>query len=498
MDPEKSSGLVSEPQSPLNTVTKALESPTSTGFRTVVVDDKEVWRKVDRRLLPALAVMYLFSFMDRANIGNARLQGLEKQLNMSGDQYNLALTLFFVPYCICEFPSNLIIKKFRPSRWLPLITVVWGLIVVVTGFVRNFPELLAARLLLGVAEAGFFPGVVYYLSLWYPRYMYQTRIAWFFGAASMAGAFSGLFAYAIGFMDGWRGLKGWSWIFIIEGTLTVLVGIAAYFMMVDLPATATFLTPDERQFVLDSQRLYATSLGEEEHFELRHVWDAITDWQVYIFVFISLGFVTPLYGITFFSPTIINSFGYTPAITQLLSIPPYVVATICVYIWAHYSDKLQLRSPFLLIALVVSFIGYAINISNAPVAVKYFGIFFCVTGSYGGIPGLVSRQGNNTSGQYKRAIALALHIGFANFGGAIGSGIFRKRDSPRFLLGFGIELMLIGLSMIAICVIVLTYRRINSRRDEIQRGEAGVRLGNDVLEERRRQGDKAVDFRYAL
>ncbi|KAJ2928539.1 hypothetical protein H1R20_g8555, partial [Candolleomyces eurysporus] len=457
--------------------------------KVLVLDEKAVWSKVDRRLLPILAVMYLFSFMDRANIGNARLQGLETQLKMTGNQYNMALTLFFIDtWCEPELtkPSWMI-------RWLPFITVLWGLIVVATGFVRNFHELLVARIFLGVAEAGFYPGVVYYLSMWYPRYMYQMRVAYFFGAASMAGAFSGLLAYGIGYMDGLRGLQGWSWIFIIEGAATVLAGIVAGIVMVDFPSTSKFLTPEEKQFILDEQRKFQSSLGEEEHFEPRHFWEAVTDWQVYCFVLISLGFVTPLYGITFFSP-----FGYSPAITQLLSIPPYVLATIAIYLFAYLSDKLHLRAPFLLASLAISFVGYAINVTNAPTGVKYFGIFLCVTGSYAGIPGLSAWQGNNTSGQYKRGIALGLHIGMANFGGAIGSSIFRKRDSPHFTLGFGLELMFILLGMIAIVITALTYKRINSRRDEIQRGEVGVHLGEDVLAERRKMGDRAVDFRYAL
>ncbi|EFI27314.1 hypothetical protein CC1G_14786 [Coprinopsis cinerea okayama7 len=184
--------------------------------KEIEIDSRRLWRKVDLKLLPILTVMYLFSFMDRANIGAFDIiaqvaiadEGLEEELNMTGSQYNLAL-----PYCLFEVPSNLLLKKFRPSRWLPFLTVFWGLVVLVTGFVKNFPQLLALRIVLGAAEAGFYPGVVYYLSLWYPRNMYQTRMAYFFGAASMAGAFSGLLAYAIGFMDGLSGMRGWSWIF---------------------------------------------------------------------------------------------------------------------------------------------------------------------------------------------------------------------------------------------------------------------------------------------
>jgi len=143
-------------------------------------DERKLWRKIDLRLMPILCVMYLMSFMDRGNIGNAKLEGLETQLNLIGNRYNIALTMYFIPYCIFECPANLVLKKFRPSIWLPCITVVWGIIMLSMGFVKTYPQLVGVRVCLGVAEAGLFPGVTYYLSLWYPRHALQTRIGLFF------------------------------------------------------------------------------------------------------------------------------------------------------------------------------------------------------------------------------------------------------------------------------------------------------------------------------
>jgi MFS family permease len=142
------------------------------------------------------------------------LQGLLTQLDLTGNRFNIALTMYFIPYCIFECPANLVLKRFRPSRWLPGITIVWGVIMTLMGLVKTYPQLVGTRVLLGVAEAGLFPGVVYYLTLWYPRQKLQYRIGLFFGAASLAGAFSGLLAFGISFMSGTRGLLGWSWIFV--------------------------------------------------------------------------------------------------------------------------------------------------------------------------------------------------------------------------------------------------------------------------------------------
>lgn len=462
-------------------------------------EEKRLWRRIDIRLMPILTLMYLLSFLDRGNIGNARLQGLTTQLQLSGQEYNIALTMYFIPYCIFECPANLVLKRFRPSRWLPGITCLWGVIMTLMGLVKSYPQLVGVRICLGVAEAGLFPGVVYYLSIWYPRHMLQLRIGLFFGAASLAGAFSGLLAYGISFMSGTRGLLGWSWIFILEGLATVVVGLVAFLILVDFPATAGFLTPEERAFVIWRKKYDNSSVGEEEHFEMRHLWAAVKDWQVWLHILIYMSVIAPLYGITLFLPTIINSFGYSPAISQLLTVPPYVVATLILYVFAFFSDRIKKRYPFILAGLVLCLIGFAINISNAPHGVKYFGTFFVVTGSYSAFPGVVAWLGNNLAGQYKRGIGMAMHIGIGNFSGAIASNIYRSRDSPRFIIGHGVELMFVGMGFICVPIAVISYMRINKSRDEAQRKaiEKGVH-NKYTAQELRKMGDRAPDFRYTL
>ncbi|KAJ7091872.1 MFS general substrate transporter [Mycena belliarum] len=462
-------------------------------------EERLLWWKVDLRLMPILSLMYLVSFLDRGNIGNARLNGLQDQLNLTGNKYNIALTMYFVPYCLFECPANLVLKRFRPSKWLPGITVVWGIVMTLMGLVKTYPQLVGVRVCLGVAEAGLFPGVVYFLSLWYPRHMLQWRVGLFFGAASMAGAFSGLLAYGINFMSGTQGLLGWSWIFILEGIATVIVGILAFFVLVDFPATAKFLTLEERSFIVWRKKYDNSSVGEEEHFEIRHLVAASTDWQVWLHILIYFSVIVPLYGITLFLPTIITTFGHNVPVSQLLTVPPYVFATITLFVFAYWSDRIQKRAPFIYAGLLMLLVGFAINISNAPAGVKYFGTFFCVGGSYAAFPGVVAWLGNNVSGQYKRGIAMALHIGIGNFGGAIASNIYRTQDKPRFLIGHGCELMFIGIGLICVPIAVVSYSRINARRDEAfraatERGEKSLYTNKELRE----MGDRAPDFRYTL
>ncbi|GAW01821.1 MFS general substrate transporter [Lentinula edodes] len=452
-------------------------------------DERKLWRKIDLRLMPILCVIYLMSFMDRGNIGNAKLQGLETQLKLTGNRYNIALSPSLMlsmvthallrlnkPYCIFECPANLVLKKFRPSIWLPGITVVWGTVMTLMGLVKTYPQLVGVRVCLGIAEAGLFPGVAYYLSLWYPRNALQSRIGLFFGAATIAGAFSGLFAFSISFMSGTRGLLGWSWIFIIEGIITVAVGLISFLILVDFPVTADFLTPEERAFVVWKKKFDNSSVGEEERFMVEHVYQAFTDWQVWIHLLIYISLVGPYnsaanlvnpanFDNSEYFWTIISDFGeFSTAISQLLTVPPYIFATIVLGLFAYYSDKVMMRSPFILAAQIMCLIGFSINIANVSTGAKYFGTFLIVAGSYAGFPGIVAWLGNNLCGQYKRGVGMALHIGIGNFSGAIASNIFRTQDKPRFILGHAIELMFVGIGLICLPITVIIYSRINKKR----------------------------------
>ncbi|GJE93045.1 MFS general substrate transporter [Phanerochaete sordida] len=460
-------------------------------------EEKALYRKVDLRLMPILTLMYLCSFLDRGNIGNAKLQGLTTQLHLVGNQYNIALALYFVPYCVVDFPASLVTKKFRPSRWLPVITMTWGVIMALMGIVKTYPQLVGVRIALGAAEAGFFPGVAWYLSMWYPRHALQFRIGLFWGGATVAGAFSGILAYGISFMSGVGGRLGWSWIFILEGCFTVLVGFAALFILIDMPTSAKFLTPEEQAYIIWRKKYDNSLVGEEENWAFKHLWDAFTDWQLWTHVLVYMSIIGPLYGISFFLPSIINGFGFSPAASQLLTVPPYVFATIVTVSFALLSDRTKHRFPFILAGHAMCLLGFGIQISNVHFAVKYFGTFFCVAGSYSAFPGVITWLANNVAGQYKRGAAIGLHIGFGNFAGSIASVLYRTQDAPRYILGDALELMFVGIGITMLTVNVLLYRRINAQRDRAAR-EADAKGVTYTTAQLRALGDRAPDFRYTL
>lgn len=469
------------------------------------LDEKKILRKMDVRLIPMLALLYLLSFLDRGNIGNAKIEGLQEDLGMKPDQYNWCLTVFFFTYAAFEVPSNLLLKKLRPSRWLPLIMVAWGLVMTLMGLVQNYHGLLIARVFLGVTEAGLFPGVAYYLTMWYCRHEIQFRQALFFSAASVAGAFSGLLAFAIAKMDGIGGLHGWRWIFILEGIATVLVAILAFFVLHDFPETAKFLTEEERAFVvfrlkyqaqMPSKEQGVANIAQAEEFKWKYVRQAFCDWQIYLNIFVYWGIVCPLYGISLFLPTIIANLGYTSSHAQLMTVPIYVTAAILAVIFAYVSDRVGKRSPFIIGLLCVMIVGFAMCISVDPresPRVVYGGVFLAACAIYPAFPGVISWLSNNLAGSYKRSAGMALQIGIGNLGGAMAANFYRAADKPRYILGHGLELGFIVGGIIAALILVVSYSVINKKR--LRRMEQEGNIGFDS-EELSALGDKAYTFRY--
>ncbi|KAI0356825.1 MFS general substrate transporter [Trametes cingulata] len=448
--------------------------------------EKRLWRKIDRRLIPTMTLLYLVSFLDRGNIGNAKLQGLLVQLNLTGEKYTIALTMYYLFYCIFNVPANLVIKKFP------------GL-----GYNRDSDgvgqNLVGLRICLGIAESGLSPGIFYLLTLWYPRHMLQWRLGLFWGGATVSGAFSGLLAYGISFISGTGGLLGWSWIFIIEGLITIVTALVAFLVFVDLPETATFLTPEERSFLINRLKLDKSSVGEEEHFEPRQLTAAFLDWKIFAGGLIDCTNTTTIYSTSLFLPSIINGFGYGPAISQLLTVPPYVLATVVVVVCSSYSDSIKMRSPFILGGLLLTSLGLAIILSDVSIGVKYFALYFVVVGSYQGAPMIVGWLGNNLVGHYKRGIGLAMQVTMSNFGGFIASGVYRVQDAPRYREGHIADLTTTAIGLVLVSVTAYVFWRSNMKRDarqlEMERQCVKVEY---TAEELRRMGERAPDFRYTL
>ncbi|KAF5021623.1 hypothetical protein F66182_6323 [Fusarium sp. NRRL 66182] len=431
------------------------------------VNEKALLRKLDIKLLPAVGILYLLSFLDRSNVGNARIEGMIDDLNMSGNQYLTGLTLYFVGYVIFEIPCNIILKRTTPRLWLPTLTFAWGIVATLLGIVQDLTGFLIARFFLGVTESGLFPGVVFYFSMWYQRRERQYRISLFFSFASLAGAFGGILAYGIGKMAGVVWENGWRWIFILEGIATVVVAVAAYWFIENYPDTARFLTKEERAFI--HERLHSDSDAiREEKFTWAAVVEALKDPSCWLY---GLGFHTmslPLYTLSLFLPTIIRDLGYTAAVAQLLTIPPYALAFVTTLSVAIASEKLAKRAIFIAGSSAVAVVGYIILLANTnPTArpgVSYAGTFFAAAGIYPATALVLSWPAINVSGQTKRAIANAMQISIGNLGAVLGTQLYRSGDGPRFVVGHSMALAYLVANIVVVTLLGWRLKKQNQSR----------------------------------
>ncbi|KAL0061216.1 hypothetical protein AAF712_011975 [Marasmius tenuissimus] len=257
--------------------------------------ERTVWRKLDLFVLPTVAMFYFLSFLDRTNIANARVAGLQTDLKMSNKEYSIALTVTYIPYILAELPSNLVLKAVGPNLLLPTMLTLWGVVTTLQGVVKTYSGLLAARFFLGLLEGGVFPGLVLYLSYFYPRYKMNLRVSAFFAAASLSGAFSGILAYGIIKMHGIGGRPGWSWIFILEGLFTVVFGAMSFFILPRSVDRARFLTHEEKRYV-NAKLQEDSAHAEEKAFSWEEVVEAFKLPQLWM-----AGFVLFLSGVVLYS-----------------------------------------------------------------------------------------------------------------------------------------------------------------------------------------------------
>ncbi|KAL8719729.1 MAG: hypothetical protein Q9225_003299 [Loekoesia sp. 1 TL-2023] len=432
---------------------------------TDAAQDRRLLWKLDLRLIPWLCLLYLISFLDRTNIGNARLAGLEKSLHITGGQYNAALTIFFVSYAGAEPLTNVLLKRLRPSVFIPAIMILWGICMTTMGLTHNFQGIMAARFFLGLTEAGLFPGISYYLSCWYRRDEFGIRAAIFFSAAAVSGSFGGLLAAAIENMDGIGGKKGWSWIFILEGLATVLIGIVSFWMVFDFPDEATFLSDADRQRVIRRLKADQQSSAEHEEFRMSYFWASVKDWKTWLYAVIYMGCDSPLYAFSLFLPTIINGLGYKSTRAQLLSVPPYAAAAVLTVTIGYIADRTRQRGLCNMGVSVFGLVGFAMLLSAKSPGVQYAGTFLGALGIYPCIANTITWASNNTEGVYKRGVTLGFVIGWGNLNGIVSSNIYRVKDKPKYRTGHGIVFAYLTLFLLGGSALqYVLLKRENARR----------------------------------
>ncbi|KAF4767118.1 hypothetical protein HAV15_009403 [Penicillium sp. str.  len=436
-----------------------------------LVEQKKLIRRIDIRLVITLGFLYCVSLLDRTNLGAASVAGMQGDLDMnaSNNGYSITSLLFFITYTIFQIPATVIIRKIGPRLFLSGIVLFWGAVMIAFGFVPNWETMAGLRIILGALEAGLYPGSVYLLSTWYPRYELQKRNATFYLIGSMASGFGGVLAYGLMQMDGLSGIAGWRWIFIIEGLLTCVLGLGSYILLVDFPEQSPkswkFLNESEASFVIAKIQQDRADASVEP-FSMRKYLANCKDSKVWAYAALYMLTTTNSYSIAYFLPVILEkSMHFSIAKAQCLVAPPYVAAAIVMFVQAIYSDKWRLRGPIVAGNAVMGILGLGLLGYLDNPAPRYFGVFLATIAANANCPALVSWQSNNIRGQWKRAFTSATLIGGGSIGGIIGTTVFRAQDAPNYRPGLLCAMLANALIVVIVGAMTLKFRRANKRVD---------------------------------
>lgn len=311
----------------------SISSNMTDGSSAISTLEQQAVRKAAWRFIPLLALAYFFNYLDRTSVGFAALT-MNRDLGLTATQFGWGAGIMFAGYCICEVPSNLALYRFGARKWLARIMITWGFFAAATALATGPTSFYVIRLLLGIGEAGFFPGVIFFLAVWFPA-SYRTRVlAWFTVSTPLSSFIGGPLSAWLLKLDGVLGLAGWQWMFIVEGLPACVLGIFVLKMLADKPADAKWLSAEERQ-ALQAAFDREGNAGQKK----KNFLAALKDIRMYILAMISFGFTMGSYGIGIWLPQMLKAHGMSVIETGWISSVPYFFATIALLWWAQRVDR---------------------------------------------------------------------------------------------------------------------------------------------------------------
>jgi len=406
--------------------------------------------RVSARLVPFLILCYFVAYLDRVNVGFAAIT-MNKDIGLSATAFGLGAGIFFLSYFLFEVPSNLLLVRFGARRWIARIMFTWGILSGAMAFVTGETGFYVVRLLLGAAEAGFFPGIIYYLTLWFPA-CYRARIVGYFMAAIPLSSVIG--APLSGFildMEGVLGFRGWQWLFIIEALPALVLSGVAYFYLTDGPADARWLPQDEREWL--TRRLAQEQARRESQY--RHtVWQTLKNPKVLGLAVVYFSAVAVNYGLSFFLPQIVKSFGLSNVATGFVTATPYIIGTVSMVYWGRRSDRQGERKMHMAFALFLAVAGIALSTAVSDPTAKMIAFALAGSGIFGCLPVFWTLPTAFLSGAAAAGgIAIVNSIGnLAGFAGPFVVG--RIKDFTGSFAGGLLVLAAVGLVGVAVVMIL--------------------------------------------
>ncbi|KAF2148162.1 MFS general substrate transporter [Myriangium duriaei CBS 260.36] len=438
--------------------------------------------------------MYFLNAIDRSDLGNAKIDGMDKDMQFKGNEYSLLILFFYIPFGLLDLPLNLLTKRFSGKIMLPTLMLGFGSMALCQPAAKNFGSILVLRLLLASFESGFYCGIVFYLTTFYTRGEIGFRVAIIFGTALLAGAFSGLISFGA-FRIPHTNIKGWQWLFIIEGAMTVLVAVVMYFWLPTNPDSAWFLSPEER--IAARQRLLQdASSRTNTRLDLRRAFSTFKERRFVVWVILCFTYPVAFATTSNFLPQIVQRLGYSIVKTNLWTVPPNAVGLIILLCVAKSSDYFRERTFHIVFSLVLSLIGMIILVVIDVVThkgVAFFACFLMAGGAY--IPSVLvhSWHNNNDLDESSRAARTGLLIGVGNLAGILSGATFRTEYAPSY---WPTLLATSCCNVIAICASIylgLWMRKENRKRDR----EQGQRIrAGDLPSEMLQEGEGSAQWRY--
>ncbi|KAF2015255.1 MFS general substrate transporter [Aaosphaeria arxii CBS 175.79] len=416
-------------------------------------------RKVDKRLLLWYAFVYLIMRIHVSNISNTAIMNLEqgtgirKQLgNLTSSQWAWTLSIFYYPYMFFEPLATLALKRFSPSVWMSRIMFTWGIISMCQGAAQNYSGILACRFFLGAAEAGFYPGVLYHLSFWYPTERLPLRIAFFYACGMFSGTISGLLAYAISFMNGVAGLAGWRWLFILEGIPAVLCAIYTWFFLPNYPETVKFLTEEEREIILADLPKQAPSMKSKTFsFEQTKSLFKSPTFVPFLMIWITHGIGG--WGISFVLPTVIYELGISnTAIAQVMTMPPFTLVFVILCGLAFFIHTKRL-SPWVagLGVETTQIICYILLITVKNATAKYIFVMIATAASQSFFALMWPERIRAARGTTTAGLAIGITNASCQLMGIVGPQIYQPKFGPTYRVSYICSIALLSTCLCAVC-----------------------------------------------
>lgn len=435
--------------------------------------------RVDLRLCTIAGILCSLNLLDSGVISSASVTSMLSDLDLTGNRYSVSIFIFTIASIAFQLPSTIAVRTFGPRIWFAFITFCFGVITVCTAFVQTWQQMIALRVLLGMAMSGIYPGLTYLISTWYLRSEQQTRYSFLQSGEIIILATGSIVNFGLNKLDGRAGLQGWRWMFLVQGLVSCVIGVATYFWMVDFPEhshkSLLFLTEEEQMLAVNRIQEDRKDV-QTEPFHWLEVLQHAQDVKTYGFacLFFLLNLVST--SLSYFLPIILqNGMGFSEDQSILLSAPPYYYAVIPVVVTSIVSDRWGLRGPIITFNCCCLIVGFCMLGFTDQVTVRYIGTFLA-TGAYvSNWAALSAYQANNITGQWKRAFTAATVTAFNGAGGIAGSFIVRQNEAPRYItaiwVSIGSHILIIALVAVFTAFFVAANRRASAGKTVLERTE---------------------------